>query len=318
MGILVLTSWWPCANNDSRYRFWKVTFFASWAGVIFATGWILRCISSFNRSNLSLYVAQTILVFAGPPVYAATEYNVLGRLMRYVPMHAPLHPDRIYYVFIYIGVAVESLTAAGASLYASASGQGLDVYVRGGHLISAALVLQGAVELLFMSMVAQMHYRCAKHNMLTRNIRNLCITLYGTSTLVLLRCIFRAVEAFSTYTVTTCNGTCHFFLYHEWYLYVFEAAPMVAFSYWLNLMHPGRFLPTSNTRYRDVDAETERLGPGWIDRRSKWETFVDPFDMAGLMKGTPSHEKFWSKAEDWPVAVDGSFALGTATNVRKH
>lgn len=304
-------------DNDSRYRFWRVTYFCFWASLIFTTGWILRCISSFDPSNLNVYIAQNILVFAGPPVYAAAEYNALGRLMRYVPMHSPLHPDRLVYVFIYIGVAVECLTATGASLYASASGQGLDIYVRGGYLISTALVLQGAVEVLFMGMIVQMHRRCARHNMLSRNIRKLCFMLYGTSTLLLLRCIFRAVEAFSTYTVTSCDSTCRFFLYHEWYLYAFEAAPMVLYSYWLNIMHPGRCLPANNTRFLDPDAETERMGPGWVDRRSKWETFADPFDVVGLMHGTPSHEKFWSKADDWPVAVGGSFALGTATNVRK-
>ena len=76
------------------------------------------------------------MVFAGPPVYAAAEYNVLGRLMRYVPMHAPLHPDRVIYFFVYLGVAVETLTAAGASIYASASGKSLNTYAKGGPLIS--------------------------------------------------------------------------------------------------------------------------------------------------------------------------------------
>lgn len=232
-------------------------------------------------------------------------------------MHAPLHPDRVIYVFIYLGVVVETLTSAGASRYAAAAGKGTDDYTIGGNLLSAALVLQGAIELAFMSMVAQMHYRCAKHNMLTPNVWRLCLMLYGTSTLLLLRCIFRSVEAFSTYTVLSCNEACRFFIYHEWYLYVFEAAPMVIYSYWLNIMHPGRFLPSSNMRYLDPDGETERLGPGWVDRRSKWATFVDPFDVGGLMQGAPSHEKFWLKSSDWPVAEGGSFALGTATNVRR-
>ena len=256
-------------------------------------------------------------IYVGPPIYAAAEYNVLGRLMRYVPMHAPLHPDRVLYVFIYAGVAVESLTAAGASLSASATGKTSDSRVEGGNLLSAAIVLQGAIELVFMGMVALMHHRCAKHKMLMPNIWRLCLMLYGTSSLLLTRCIFRAVEAFSTYTVIECNNSCGFFLYHEWYLYVFEAAPMVVYSYWLNFMHPGRFLPSSNSRFLDVDGKTERIGPGWIDRRSKLETFADPFDIDGLIKGAPSHQKFWMKASDWPTASDGSFALGTASNVRK-
>jgi hypothetical protein len=153
--------------------------------------------------------------------------------------------------------------------------------------------------------------------MLSRNVRTLCIMLYGTATLVLIRCIFRAIEAFAIETITdpsACKGLCKLVLYHEWYLYVFEAVPMVLYTFWLNAIHPGRLLPRVKQRYLDVDGKTERLGPGWVDRRTQWQTFADPFDIAAQIKGLPSHEKFWEKSNDWPVMTDGSFALGTATN----
>ncbi|KAM0720904.1 hypothetical protein Q7P37_003189 [Cladosporium fusiforme] len=303
--------------QNYRYRFWKVTFFMTWAGLVFAIGWVLRCLSSYYPTNSNLYIAQTVFILAGPPIYSAAEYNVLGRLMRFVPMHATLHPGRVVIVFIYIGAAVESFTAAGASLFATASVNDSSKVTTGGTLISISLVLQGAVEILFISLVATIHRRCVRARMLTPNIRSLCIMLYGTSTLILIRCIFRAIESFAVYNSTTCNSLCRFVSRNEWYLYAFEGAPMVLYTFWINFYHPGRLLPSSAYRYLDFDGETERMGPGWIDNRSKWETFADPLDLAGSISGKHGHEEFWLKAEEWPIAEGGSFAKGTATNVRK-
>jgi hypothetical protein len=39
-------------------------------------------------------------------------------------------------------------------------------------------------------------------------------------------------------------------------------------------------------------------------------------DLGGTLRGRPAHEAFWLKVNDWPVAEGGSFALGTATNVK--
>ena len=90
---------------------------------------------------------------------------------------------------------------------------------------------------------------------------------------------------------------------------------MVLYTWWLNVMHPGRFLPSDKNRYLDFNKE-EHIGPGWIDKRPKVKTFIDPFDVEGLVKGQPDHENFWQQP-DWPVPSGGNFAQGTATNIRK-
>lgn len=289
-----------------------------WGGAVFTAGWIMRTISSYYPHNLNLYIAQNCLILGGPPIYAAAEYNILGRMMHYLPMHAPLHPGRVVIFFVYVGAVVESLTAAGASMLASSKGDDLATYRRAGTLISISLLLQAVVEVLFLSFVVLIHRRCVKARMFTRNVRTLCIMLYGTATLVLIRCIARAIEAFSTETITNpaaCTSLCKYIIYHEWYLYVFEAVPMVLYAYWLNIIHPGRFLPREKQRYLDIDAKTERLGPGWIDSRSRLRTYADPFDFSGQLKGKPSHAKFWENYDQYTAMTDGSFALGTATNV---
>jgi RTA1 like protein len=284
-----------------------------YANTVFLTGWILRVVSSHHPSNLGLYIAQTIFIYAGPPIYAAAEYNILGRLMHYLPMHTPLHPRRVVIFFIYLGALVEALTGAGAGKLASAT-LGTDRYLSGGRMIAVATVLQAVVEVVFMSLVALLHRRAVKSQMLAKNVKVVCIMLYVNSTLVLLRCVFRAVEAFSTY-MRDCGGIhCGTVARHEWYMYALEAAPMVVFTFWLNVAHPGRFLPSERKRYLDVDGRTERMGPGWIDQRPYWMTFVDPFNLG---KDSRGGQKFWLSPQKWKICEDGSFATSSASNRTK-
>ncbi|MCJ1309570.1 hypothetical protein MMC25_003230 [Agyrium rufum] len=302
--------------QNIRYRAWRVTFWLSWGGAVFLTGWISRAISVHDLENLNLYIVQSVFVLAGPPIYAAAEYNILGRLMHYLPMHAPLNPGRVIIFFIYTGTAVESLTATGASRLAAAK-PGSALFHSGGVLISISLVLQGAVELVFMGSVALVHRRCVRAKMLPKNVRVVFIMLYGTSTLILLRCIFRAVQSFASTSggCSTSYAECGSVTTSEWYLFVFEAAPMVVYTYWLNFVHPGLYLPMEKKRYLDLDGKTERMGPGWIDNRNKWVTFADLFDVRSIWKGKSEESMFWLRPQEWP-ACETSFALGTGTNVK--
>lgn len=273
----------------------------AWAGVVFTAGWLLRCVASFHEDNVNLYIAQTVFVYAGPPIYAAAEYNILGRLMYYLPMHAPMNPGFTVYLFIYLGAAVEGLTAAGAALYATAGRSDPRTRQVGGTLISVALVLQALVESVFIGLVALIHHRCVRSGNLPRNVRTLCIMLYGTSSLVLVRCICRAVADFSTLPASRCSAVCRAVLFHEWYLYVFEAAPMVVYTFWVNLHHPGKMLPRHFNHYLDPDGRTERIGPGWIETRSQMALLLDPLDFQGLRRGESSTEAFWLQPNKWPA-----------------
>lgn len=223
-------------SSHSRYHYWKLTLWMVWAGIVFTVGWIIRCINSYYTDNLNLYITQTVLIYAGPPIYAVAEYHVLGRLLGYLPYHSPLNPRFTFIVFIYASAAMETLIAAGASTLGAAHGD-IHNIILGGTLISIALVLQAAVELLFFALVVLVHVRCWRDSVLPKNVRTLIYMLYGTSLLVLLRCILRAIGSFATTTVTHCNySVCQVVLYHEWYLYAFEAGPMIIYTYWVNLV----------------------------------------------------------------------------------
>ncbi|KAJ5669585.1 hypothetical protein N7462_010655 [Penicillium macrosclerotiorum] len=311
VGVSFLLHIW----QNFRYRFWRVTFFVAWGGLLFTIGWILRCFSSYHPGNKNLFIAQTVFIYLAPPVYSASAYNIVGRLMNYLPMHAPLNPNRVLMVFVYAGAVVEGITVAGAAKIAAA-GSDLDEYKRGGVLVTAGLILQAVVETLVIMLVAIVHKRTAKARTIPRNVKILCMTLYGTSTFVLMRCIFRAVEGFEMFDNVGCRENCGPILSNEWYLYAFELGPMLIFTYWLNLLHPGRYLPRDKFRYLGTDGHIEREGPGWTDNRDTWATFMDPLDFEGLIKGKASHDQFWLKPEEWPACQDGSFAEGSASNIR--
>lgn len=287
-----------------------------YGGAVFAAGWIVREVSTYYDQNLGLYIAQIVMILAGPPIYAAAEYNVLGRLMHYLPMHAVLNPSRVFIFYVMLGATVETLTGVGAGQAVPAQ-PGTSRYVAGGTLMAVALLLQACIEASFITMVAIIHRRCIRTGMLSPSIRTVCYTLYGTSVLILARCVFRAVETFLSYGPQCTEYHCGAIANNEWYLYVFEAAPMVLYTLWLNVFHPGRYLPIEHRRYLDPDGHTERTGPGWIDDRSGWQKFWDPFDFKGAKSGRSTSVQFWLRPEEWPACDDGSFALGTATNIGK-
>ncbi|EHK97923.1 putative protoporphyrin uptake protein 1 [Glarea lozoyensis 74030] len=169
--VLIGGSLAPHIWQNFRYHYWRVTFFMFWGGLVYMTGWILRCLSSYHPGNKNLYLAQTVFVLAGPPIYSAAEYNILGRLMRYVPMHAAINPTRIVIFFVYVGAAVEGLTVAGAARM-GAAGENQALLKSGAVLVAIGTTMQAAVELVFVAMIAQLHYRCVKSNMNIRNVRN--------------------------------------------------------------------------------------------------------------------------------------------------
>lgn len=222
-------------------------------------------------------------------------------------MHTPVHPDRILYIFIFLGVVVEALTGTGVSMFSAARVDHYGAYRIGNTLLAIAFILQALVECIIFCFVVVLHRRCLNSSTFPRKIQRLCILLYVSSILVFLHCLCRAIETFGLYNfydTGECRGLCAALAYHEWFLYAFETAPMVLYTLWLNLMHPGTLLPSNQNVYVDIDGKTERIGPGWIDRRSRREIYIDPFDIKGRMKGKPAHEKFWLKPQRWALVAD--------------
>ena len=73
---------------------------------------------------------------------------------------------------------------------------------------------------------------------------------------------------------------------------------MMLNTFLLNARHPMRFLPRNNRIYLAEDGRTEIEGPGYEDKRPWYVTFIDPFDLVGMMKGRHMEKRFWETHEN--------------------
>lgn len=284
-----------------KYHWKKFGFTMTWASLIWISGMVTRSISVYNPQNVNLFIAQYVLILIGPPLFAAAEYFVLGRLLAYLPYHAPIHPGRVFSTFAMLSVLVESLTATGA---ANSSGSGRDPKSReaGFRCLQVALILQCFVEVLFFSIVALVERRCRRAKIFPRNVRVVVYVLYTTSLMILVRCIIRTIEGFEA---SGCNPEtddglhyCGVISTHEVFLWVFEIANIVLVVVLLAVFFPGKYLPRSSKIYLAMDGKTERSGPGFskADKRPLWLTIIDPFNLYQILTGRGMKiDEFWKE-----------------------
>jgi hypothetical protein len=286
-----------------KYRWKKFGLMMLWATSVWVAGFICRAISVHKPQAVGIFIAQFVLIIFAPPLYAAAEYFILGRLLAYLPYHSPIHPGRVVSTFFLLSGAVEGLTANGAA-ESSGTGRTPSQRTNGLNCIKAGLLLQAIIEASFFSLVALLEYRCRKAGHFPRNVRTVCYVLYITSVMMLLRCIVRAIEGFEA---AACDpnkpgydGYCGPVQRQEWFLWVFEVANITIFVALLAFLPPGRYLPRSTKIYLDpYDWTTERIGPGYsrAEGRSRLATVLDPFDIVGVLTGKgKTVEKFWEQS----------------------
>jgi hypothetical protein len=132
---------------------------------------------------------------------------------------------------------------------------------------------------------------------LPKNLHAVLLTLYISSALIGVRTIYRVVEYFTTanlkFTGDINPMSISPIIRYEWFFWVFEAVLMVTNTFVLNVRHPMRFLPRNNKIYLAEDGVTEIQGEGYEDRRKWFVTFLDPFDLVGMMKGRNMNQRFW-------------------------
>lgn len=142
---------------------------------------------------------------------------------------------------------------------------------------------------MFISLAVIFHTRLVKAEMMTAKLRTVVTLLYASSALILIRNIYRCIEVWQGYT--------GYLQKHEAFFYVFDAGLMLVNSIMLNVWHPARYLPSSHKVYLARDGGTEVEGPGWVDARPWWGSALDPFDLAGLIKGKDKKTAFWENEE---------------------
>ncbi|EOO02538.1 putative rta1 domain protein [Phaeoacremonium minimum UCRPA7] len=283
---------WQCIH----YKCWKLMGVYTFCALLFTSGFILREIGTFNYDNLDIFLSSTVLIYAAPPLYELGNYQILGRILYYVPQLAPMHPGRVLTTFAAISGIVEALNANGA-INASNSDLPMSRQNIGKALLKAALLIQIGVIFLFVLTAAYFQRQCIKNGIRNAKLNGALLTLYISSALITVRTIYRIVEYFSLAKLHFEEGMDPMsfspIIRYEWFFYVFEAVLMICNQVLWNVRHPRRYLPSSTKVYLAKDGVTEILGPGYKDERNFLVTLFDPFDIYGLIKGRDKKTRFW-------------------------
>ena len=278
----------------ARYGLKRYTYTMSFTSLVWVAGFACRMVSIYQDQNVDIFIAQYVLLFVGPPLFAGAEYFVFGRVLAYIPYHTPIHPGRVLSTFIIFDTIVEVLAINGASAQASSK----TVAERNSGLarMLAALILQALLEVAFFSLVNLIERRCRKAEMFPRNLKIVYYVLYVTSLMMLVRCIYRVVEGFETLNCALDAPNCGPVNQHEWFFYVFEVANIFLFVLLLTIFPPAKYLPPNDKVYLDPSDGTERWGPGFAnaDKRPFLVTVIDPFNIVQIVTGQGLVvEKFW-------------------------
>ncbi|GAM86370.1 hypothetical protein ANO11243_043840 [Dothideomycetidae sp. 11243] len=290
-------------QNLLRYKWVLYGVNMTMASTIWCAGFTLLGLSEAKPRSIALYATQHTLIFIAPPMYGAAETFILGRLMAYLPYHASLHPGRVVSTFVILSSVAAVIAALGASRTSNPVGHpefvplGLDLW-------NASVLLQCAIEVLFLSLTGRLHWNAYKANTLPAHVRRMFYVLYSISTMLLVRSVFRAAQGFQGKQCWL-EGVCGASLKYEWFFWVFEVANITLFVIGVTVFPPGRYLPRSDHVFLDRhDATTERKGPGFSakDPRPWIVTVMDPTNIYGMIRGTDKDTtmvSFWD--EEHPV-----------------
>ncbi|KAI1207476.1 RTA1 like protein [Annulohypoxylon truncatum] len=209
-------------------------------GCLFETvGYVGRALSSPEYPNFTKnpYIIQSVLLLLGPTLCAASIYMVLGRLVRHLEAdsYSLIKPKWLTKFFVLGDVISFFAQGGGGGLLTQA--KTLDDVRRGENIIVAGLGIQILFFGFFIIVTLVFHRRISgkpTRNALTLTTpwRKLLIVLYVSSSLIMVRSIYRVTEY-----IMGSDGELQS---KEIYLYLLDAVPMfiVVFSY--NVFHPSR------------------------------------------------------------------------------
>ncbi|KAL2851426.1 RTA1 like protein [Aspergillus pseudodeflectus] len=224
-----------------RRRAWYFTAFVV-GGIFQIIGYICRIIAHDNKESIPIYSIQAILILLAPPLYAASIYMVLGRLITF--LHAEklsMVPTRwMTKIFVTGDVIAFVMQAAGGGIMATGT---IENYNLGENITIGGLAVQLAFFSVFMVTCGIFHRRIRHspthevtvlsahlHEQKMRGWETVLVGLYAASVLILVRSIFRVVEYV--------QGNDGYLISHEVFMYVFDASLMFLAMVVMNVCHP--------------------------------------------------------------------------------
>ncbi|KUL83682.1 hypothetical protein ZTR_07499 [Talaromyces verruculosus] len=216
-------------------------------GLLFeCAGYIARIFSHFNTKALGPYIVQTMLILVAPPLFAASIYMTLGRVMVSLnSQQLSIVPVRFLTKIFVIGDVLSFLLQCGGGGYMAAGT--VAAMNTGANIVIGGLVIQLIFFGFFVVVSAVFHWRI-KVIKRSRNVaapserskawESLMWALYAACFLILVRSIFRVAEFV--------EGNDGFIMRREYLLYIFDACLMALTGVVLAVVYPGSFLGSND------------------------------------------------------------------------
>jgi RTA1 like protein len=245
-------------------------------------GYVFRSLSVTAQKHVGWVTVQSLFILLAPLWINTFVYMLLGRMV-----HFFLDGRKVYGVkakhFTWLFVSLDILSfliqAAGGLM---ASGKNAPQVVKNGlNVYMAGMGVQEFIILIFVSMAVRFQKKLTQQEQRGFNAgqgvsmseyrtapqaRKLLYVVYTVLGLITLRIIFRLVEFSQGFTSDLAS--------HEWFVYVFDAVPMLAAIVAINLLHPGRILRGPNSdfteeRRADKQMKKERKDMKRAEKESK-------------------------------------------------
>jgi hypothetical protein len=251
---------------------WVVIMCAAWEFFSFA----LRSAGAKNQQSTALAFASQILVLLAPLWLNAFDYMVLGRMIYFFLPEQKIwgiSARKLAVWFVCVDILSFLTQLGGGSLIQN--GNDNTVLMLGIHIYMGGIGLQEFFILIFTAFAFRFRARMVRvkrsehveqseqGQLPAMGLENLSLkpswhlllyALLGTLVLITTRIIYRLCE-FASGTDPNTNPV----PYHEWYFYVFDAAPMFLALVLMNIAHPGRILVGPGSEFAK--------GKSWKEKR---------------------------------------------------
>ncbi|KAL3452728.1 RTA1 like protein-domain-containing protein [Aspergillus insuetus] len=214
-------------------------------GLLFeAAGYAARIFSHYDTLALGPYIVQTMLILVAPPLFAASIYMTLGRLIVNLGAEKAsiIRVKYITKIFV-VGDVISFLLQCGGGGYMAAGS--LSAMEAGEQIVIAGLAVQLAFFGFFIVASAVFHYRVrASPKLASRPVSTgsgfsnswgaMLWCLYGACILIFIRSVFRVVEFV--------QGNDGYIMKREYLLFVFDAVLMAMQAMLLLVVYPGKIV----------------------------------------------------------------------------
>ncbi|WEW56701.1 hypothetical protein PRK78_002149 [Emydomyces testavorans] len=206
-------------------------------------GFLTRALSTRDQQNSTLATIAQLLILLAPLWVNAFDYMVLARMINFfIPDRriGIFKPALLAKLFVFLDFGAFVIQLVGGSM--AGPGQSQDAIMRGIHIYMGGIGIQEFFIVLFLVLAIQFH-RQALH-LERRGVlvgpktqwRKLLYALYASLLAITVRIIFRLVE------FANGNEPSNPLPFHEWYVYAFDATPMLVATVIWNVVHPGAVL----------------------------------------------------------------------------